>query len=46
METIVIKRDGRKVPFNKEKIVNAIKAAFADNNQEDSTGISSIQLKP
>ena len=40
METIVIKRDGRKVPFNKEKIVNAIKAAFADNNQEDSTGIS------
>ena len=40
MDTIVIKRDGRKVPFNKEKIVNAIKAAFADNNQEDSTGIS------
>ena len=40
METIVIKRDGRKVPFDKQKIVNAIQAAFADNNQEDSTGIS------
>lgn len=40
MNTVVIKRDGRKVPFDKQKIVNAIKAAFADNNQEDSTGIS------
>ena len=26
----VIKRDGIKVPFNKEKIINAINAAFIE----------------
>lgn len=31
---IVIKRDGRKVPFNKDKIQNAIDGAFQDVKQE------------
>lgn len=41
MDTIVIKRDGRHVPFDKQKIINAIREAFKDNNQEDTENISS-----
>lgn len=37
----VIKRNGAIVPFNKQKIINAIKAAFADNNQSDTEDIAS-----
>jgi len=30
MEFFVIKRDGSKVPFNKNKIINAINSAFLE----------------
>lgn len=37
MSIIVIKRDGREVEFNKEKIYNAVYKAFKDTNFDENS---------